>query len=166
MTDSATESLLAIPGGAGDGPAADVRVQVQEALRGLAKAWRAHLLYEGHSPTLDRIVEGVRESMGRTLDSVPFFTVAVEEREMVWEGVSVYHGEDADRPGFGGVGRSDPARENLAFTLYRDGVRELSFHRGFEREELDELVRLLARVTRLRGDDQDDLLTLLWDRDW
>ncbi|HET7464025.1 MAG TPA: HEAT repeat domain-containing protein [Longimicrobium sp.] len=166
MTDSATETLTQPTGGAPDGAAADVRAQVQDALRGLAKAWRAHLLYEGSSPALDRIVEGVRESLRRTFAGVPFFTVAVEERELVWEGVSVYHGEDTDRPGFGGAGRSDPARENLAFTLYRDGVRELSFHRGFEREEMDELLSLLARVSRLRGEEQDDLLTLLWDRDW
>jgi len=166
MTDSATETLIESAGGAPDGAAADVRAQVQDALRGLAKAWRAHLLYEGNSPALDRIVEGVRESLRRTFGVVPFFTVAVEERELTWEGISVYHGEDADRPGFGGAGRSDPARENLAFTLYRDGVRELSFHRGFEREEMDELLSLLARVSRLRGEDQDDLLTLLWDRDW
>ncbi|HEX9938461.1 MAG TPA: HEAT repeat domain-containing protein [Longimicrobium sp.] len=166
MTDSATQTLPAVSGAASDGADPDVRAQVQEALRGLAKAWRAHLLYEGSSPALDRIREGVRESLARTFAGVPFFTVAVEEREMVWEGVTVYHGEDADRPGFGGAGRADPARENLAFTLYRDGVRELSFHRGFEREELDALLGVLARVTRVRGEDQDDLLTLLWDRDW
>jgi HEAT repeat protein len=166
MTDSATQTLPAVSGAASDGADPDVRVQVQEALRGLAKAWRAPLRYEGSSPALDRIREGVRESLARTFAGIPFFTVAVEEREMVWEGVTVYHGEDTDRPGFGGAGRADPARENLAFTLYRDGVRELSFHRGFEREELDELLAVLARVTRVRGEDQDDLLTLLWDRDW
>ncbi|HET7230695.1 MAG TPA: HEAT repeat domain-containing protein [Longimicrobium sp.] len=166
MTDSAIETLIEPSGAAHDGAAAQVRAQVQDALRGLAKAWRAHLLYEGSSPALDRILEGLRESLHRTFTTVPFFTVTVEEREMTWEGATVYHGEDGERPGFGGAGRSDPARENLAFTLYRDGLRELSFHRGFEREEVSELLSILARVSRLRGEEQDDLLTLLWDRDW
>lgn len=166
MTDSATETPIQASGGAPDGADPTVRAQVQDALRGVAKAWRAHLLYEGSSPALDRIVDGARESLHRAFAVVPFFTVAVEERELTWEGVTVYHGEETDRPGFGGAGRSDPARENLAFTLYRDGVRELSFHRGFEREEMDAFLSLLARVSRLRGEEQDDLLTLLWDRDW
>jgi len=164
MTDSATETLVPASRGAPGAAAPEARALVQEALRGLAKAWRAHLLYEGHSPALDRIVEGLRESLQRTFTDVPFFTVAVEERELMWEGAAVYHGEDG--PGFGGAAqRGDPARENLAFTLYRDGVRELSFHRGFERDELDAFLRILARVSRVRGE-EDDLLTMLWDVDW
>ncbi|HYH81815.1 MAG TPA: HEAT repeat domain-containing protein [Longimicrobium sp.] len=157
MTQSATQTLAVTPGGAPEG-AADVRVQVQEALRGVAKAWRTHLLYEGKSPALDRIVEALRETLRRTFAAVPFFTVTVEERELLWEGVPVYHGEDG--------ARGEGVRENLAFTLYRDGVRELSFHRGFEREEVDLLLELLARVSRMRGEEQDDLLTMLWDHDW
>jgi len=158
MTASATETLSPAPGGANLDAAADVRVQVQEVLRGLAKAWRTHLLYEGSSPALDRIVEALRDTLRRTFAEVPFFTVAVEERELLWEGAVVYHGEDGPR--------GESVRENLAFTLYRDGVRELSLHRGFEREELDLLLAVLARVSRMRGEEQDDLLTLLWDHDW
>lgn len=164
MTDSATDTLIEASDGARNGAAPEARVLVQDAMRGLSKAWRTHLLYEGNSPALDRIVETLRDSLRRTFADVPFFTVAVEERELVWEGAVVYHGEDGERPGAGG--RSDPARENLAFQLYRDGLRELSFHRGFEREEIDAFLNILARVSRMRGEDQDDLLTLLWDTDW
>jgi HEAT repeat protein len=104
------------------------------------------------------MVEQLRESLRGLFARVPFFTVAVEERELLWNGVSVYHGED-------GAPSSASFRENLAFAMYRDGLREVSFHKGVEREELDAFLDVLARVARVR-DDQDDLLTLLWDRDW
>ncbi|HEX5723929.1 MAG TPA: HEAT repeat domain-containing protein, partial [Longimicrobiaceae bacterium] len=53
----------------------------------------------------------------------------------------------------------------LAFLLFKDGVRELSFYPGFERDDLDTFLALLAQVHRARPD-EDDLLTLLWDHDW
>jgi hypothetical protein len=161
MTDTTLQAPA--PPAAGIADAAELRAPVQDVLRGLAKAWRTYLLYEGRSPALDRIVEQLRESLRSTFTLAPFFTLAVEERELLLEGAPVYTGED------GGDHRQpsrDGFRENLAFVMYRDGLREVSFHRGFEREELDALLEILARVSRLRGDEQDDLLTLLWDRDW
>lgn len=166
-----TDATLATPGTATAAAAddAEVRAAVQGALRGIAKAWRAHLLYEGSSPALDRIVDQLRETLHATFALVPFFTLAVEERELLWNALPVYqgddgggaaHGRDGDRAREGGG-----FRENLAFALYRDGLREVSFLRGFEREELDAFLAVLARVSRVR-DEQDDLLTLLWDRDW
>jgi HEAT repeat protein len=162
MTDIATQTLLATPTAGRSPEPAEVRAQVQDAIRGLAKAWRTYLLYEGRSPALDRIVDSLRETLRQMFTRIPFFTLAVEERELLWEGVVVYQGDDGDRP----LGGPASSRENLAFTLYRDGLREISFHKGVERDELDALLEILARVSRLRGEDQDDLLTLLWDHDW
>lgn len=162
MTDTVLQTPLQSPAAGRAPEPAEVRAQVQDAIRGLAKAWRTYLLYEGRSPALDRIVDSLRESLRQMFTRIPFFTLAVEERELLWEGVPVYQGDDADRP----LGGPASSRENLAFTLYRDGLREISFHKGVERDELDALLEILARVSRLRGEDQDDLLTLLWDHDW
>ena len=169
MTES---TLAATPQGpaAASADDAELRAAVHGALRGLAKAWRAHLLYEGQSPALDRIVEGLRETLRETFTRMPFFTVAVEERELFWNGLSVYHGDESAERAVHARDhlreqREGGFRENLAFAMYRDGLREVSFHKGFEREELDAFVEVLARVSRVR-DEQDDLLTLLWDRDW
>jgi HEAT repeat protein len=70
---------------------------------------------------------------------------------MEWEGASVFHSDE---------------RDNLAFLLYRDGIREVTLHPGFEDDELPLLVVILAQVHRVRGADEDDLLTLLWEKDW
>jgi HEAT repeat protein len=150
MTDAALHPALEASASRGDAEGA--RAGVQEAVRGLSRALRSILLYEGsQNPAVERVLEELRERMAGLWRTVPQFRVGVEERELQYEGAPVYHGED---------------RESLPFLLYRDGVRELTFHRGFEREELDAFLAILARVQRVRGEDQDDLLTLLWDHDW
>ena len=134
-------------------PGADAatRAEVQEVVRGFARALRTHLLYEGHSPALDKFVESLRARMAGLWEKLPHLNVQVEEREILWEGIAVFNaGEE---------------RENLAFSLYKDGVRELSFMPGFEEDDLDAFLGILARIHRLRLD-EEDLLTLLWDHDW
>jgi hypothetical protein len=148
MTQTAPLLLEPDAGTPGGDPAA--RADVQEVVRGFSRALRTHLLYEGHSPALDKFVESLRERMGALWDRLPYLNVQVEEREILWEGAAVFSGEE---------------RDNLAFLLFKDGVRELSFMPGFEGDDLDGFLGILARIHRLRLD-EEDLLTLLWDHDW
>jgi HEAT repeat protein len=131
-------------------PVPAVRGEVHEVLGGFSRALRTHLLYEGQSPALDRFVETLRERMRSLWGHTRFLQVQVSEREILWHGEPVYVGEE---------------RENLAFLLYRDGVREMSFMPGFEEADLDAFLGILARIHRLRTD-EEDLLTLLWEHDW
>lgn len=129
-----------------------LRAEVQEVLRGVGKALRTYLLYEGSGPALERFMESLQHRLAAFWARAGHFTVQVEEHEILFEGATVYHaGEDRS--------------EDLAFLLYKDGVRELSFWAGFETAELAVLVEILARVHRVRSD-EEDLLTLLWDHDW
>src|SRR5262249_13571374 len=53
--------------------------------------------------------------------------------------------------------------DGLAWRLYKDGIRELRFLPGVER---DELVRFLEIVRRGRVGDEDDVVTQLWENDF
>src|SRR6266705_361514 len=55
--------------------------------------------------------------------------------------------------------------DNIAWLLYKDGIRELKMLEGFEQEELGVFFNLLQRV-RKATDDDDDLLTLMWEREF
>jgi HEAT repeat protein len=134
-----------------DGPSAAEREAVQELVRDLGRSLRVHLLYEGNNPAVDRFVDAVRTRMAGLWEGFQRLALHVEENEVLWEGVPVYRGETRS--------------EDFAFLLYRDGVRELVFLPGFEDEELGVFLEILVRVQRLKAD-EDDLLTLLWDRDW
>jgi len=150
MTDSLLHTADGLSHAHGAVPDAQ-RNEVREVVHGVAKALRAYLLYEGNSPALDRFMESLRGRMVALWEQLHELTLSVDERELLWEGLSVFQSDE---------------RENLAFLLYRDGIREISFRPGFEDEELQELLVMLARVHRERGADHEDLLTLFWERDW
>ena len=63
------------------------------------------------------------------------------------------------------VYESHDRKDSLAFFLYRDGLRRLSLHPEVERTELTAFLTCLNRVA-LHENDQDDLVTLLWERDF
>jgi hypothetical protein len=63
------------------------------------------------------------------------------------------------------VYESSDRNDSLAFLLYRDGVRRLSFHPGLELDELRAFLGCLNRVAVL-ANDQDDLVTLFWEQDF
>jgi HEAT repeat protein len=128
-----------------------LRAEVREVVQGVSKALRAHLLYEGKSPALDKFMELLAARMRQLWEHVPHLTLTVEERELHWKGAAVFQSDE---------------RDNLAFLLYRDGVREITLRRGFEEEELQRLVEILAHAHQVRGADEDDLLTIFWEKDW
>ncbi|HEX2188443.1 MAG TPA: hypothetical protein VHG51_06065 [Longimicrobiaceae bacterium] len=132
-------------------PSPAEREAVQELVRDLGRSLRVHLLYEGNNPAVDRFVESLRGRMAGLWEHLGRVSLQVEEKEVLWAGEPVYRGETR--------------AEDLAFLLYRDGVRELTFLPGFEVEELAAFLDVLVRVQRLK-EDEDDLLTLLWARDW
>ncbi|HYR11714.1 MAG TPA: HEAT repeat domain-containing protein [Longimicrobium sp.] len=150
MNATALHLVPAEPDAPPGGDAA-TRAEVQEVVRGFTRALRTHLLYEGPSPALDKFVESLRARMAGLWERLPHLNVQVEEAEIQWEGIAVFSAAEE--------------RENLAFLLYKDGVRELSFMPGFEGDDLDAFLGILARIHRLKLD-EEDLLTLLWDHDW
>ena len=58
-----------------------------------------------------------------------------------------------------------PLEGNLAFVLFRDGIRELILYRGVEPEELTMLVDIVARVDAIDRWEHD-LVTTMWEADF
>ena len=54
--------------------------------------------------------------------------------------------------------------EGVAFALYRDGIRELSFHKGLEQEELFSFLEAITSCIK-SSLPEDDLVTLFWEKD-
>jgi HEAT repeats len=75
----------------------------------------------------------------------------VEEDRLLYEGERVYS--------------YDASRDNLAFILFRDGVRLLSLHPGLLEEEVEALTDCLAHADDL-ADAEHDLVTRFWEQDF
>jgi len=52
--------------------------------------------------------------------------------------------------------------DDLAFLLYRDGVKWIEFHRGVESAEIAALFRILNRHRAVRDEREGDVVTALW----
>lgn len=125
---------------------------VDAALRQVEKAMRAHQLYEGNrqNPTYARALDLSRAAFAALWEQAPSVTLLVADTHFTWYGAAV-------------LVQEDKAGDSIPWTLYKDGVRELTLSEGFENDELGRLLDLLPRARRAQTLD-DDLLTMLWEQ--
>ncbi|CAN5673471.1 hypothetical protein BH23GEM6_BH23GEM6_10280 [soil metagenome] len=123
---------------------------VEDFLRALSTATRSFRLYGGESPMLGRFVEALKQKLTVLFDPVPLVRLHIDEEQISWEGRSVYPSgsESADLP----------------FLFYKDGIRVLTLLSGFE-SEAEKFLALLSRAPLIK-EDEDDLVTLLWQADF
>jgi HEAT repeat protein len=124
---------------------------VEEMIKLLAKAIRAHQLYLPNNPMYQRSVELLRGSFAPIWEHVDELALIVTESEFKWSGVSV-HSESSKG-------------ESLPWIFYKDGVRELRILRGFETDEIEALLGIVQRARTATPED-DDLLSMLWEKDF
>jgi hypothetical protein len=126
--------------------------QVEELVRTLVKAARAFQMYLPNNPMYQRSVQALRDAFNPIWSNVPELTLKVVETDLLWEEQVVYH---------------QPSKtESFAWTLYKDGLRQLTVRPGVEDGEIVQLLETIARARLLAADAGDDLLTLLWERDF
>jgi hypothetical protein len=140
------------PGGpsAPAGPSFDALVD--DALRQLVKTFRAHQLYLPNNPMYQRALDTMRAAFASVWAHVPTLVLTITEDAILWEGRSV-------------LSEPDRASDSLPWLFYRDGIREMILEPEFEREEAGEFFLMLQRA-RKATPDEDDLPTMLWERDF
>ncbi len=116
----------------------------------LSKALRSYQLYDRNNPVYRRFVGNLVEAFERVWAVRDEIQVLIEEDRLIWMGEEIY--------------RDEARGSSLSFLLFRDGLRDLTFRKGIERDELEVLLDVLHRVRSVRQD-ADDLVTLLWDMD-
>ncbi len=125
---------------------------VSELLKAFVKAVRAHQLYLPNNPMHARSLEAVKETFAVIWKHTDELVLQIVEAQLQWEGRVV-------------LDEGEKTSDNLAWLLYKDGIRELTLLRGFENEDLPTFFGLLQRA-RKATDEDDDLLTLLWEREF
>jgi HEAT repeat protein len=143
--DSEIETDTTSVGGALD-------AEVGEFFVAFVKTVRAAQLYVQGNPLLHQFTADLRRRLSLLWERVPSLSVTVHESELRWLDNPVY------REKLGG-------QDNLAFQLYRDGVRRIEFHPGVEDDELRRFIDVLRLAKTLR-EEEDDLLTLMWNCDF
>lgn len=116
----------------------------------LSKTLRSYQLYDRTNPVFLRFVGNLRDAFGIVWNERDDLQILIEEDRFLWLGEEVY--------------REENRSASLAFLIYRDGIRALTFRRGLEGDELEEVLDVLHRMRSARQQ-EDDLVTLLWDLD-
>ncbi|HSG47333.1 MAG TPA: hypothetical protein VLA43_05870, partial [Longimicrobiales bacterium] len=133
-----------LPGGDSDLYTIPV-AQIGEFFVTLGKALRAFQLYDENNPVYQRFVQALSTAFLGLWEELDELHVLVDEERLTVEGEEVY--------------RNATRSESLAFLLYKDGIRSLTFRPGIE-EESKTFLKVLNQA-RLARADGDDLVTLL-----
>jgi hypothetical protein len=115
------------------------------------KAYRELRLYPLGHPTARESLENLAAVVTEHLEQWGPLTLGVQENSLVSEGEVVYLHETS--------------RDNLAFLLFRDGIRSLSLQPGCAVEEMEALADCLSHADDLASMEHD-LVTALWERDF
>src|SRR5436305_3524279 len=125
---------------------------VEELLRLVVKAGRAHQLYLPNNPIYKGALDALRGGFTAIWTHVDELTLTLTESEILW---------------YDHVVLSEPSKssDSLSWLCFKDGVRELKFLKGFEDKEVVALLGILQRARKASAD-EDDLLTMLWEADF
>lgn len=125
---------------------------VEETLKVLVKAARAHQLYLHNNPTYLRALDVARAAFAPIWEQTDELVFDVTETELRWEGQPVLQ-------------EPEKATDNIPWMMYKDGIRELRLLKDFERHELVALLDILQRSRKV-SPEEDDLLTMLWEQEF
>jgi hypothetical protein len=121
---------------------------VEEMLRLLSRAVRARLLYLENNPTYHKALETLKASFSPIWAHADELVFEITDTQILSDGHAV-------------ITEAEKTADALPWILYKDGLRELTFARGVEHQEIVDLVQVVAKVRK--GGSEDDLLTLLWE---
>jgi HEAT repeat protein len=133
------------PTGAGDQDLAAIK----HLLTLLDKTFRTVRIYGANNPVARKFVQQFYQELSSHLAIQPSLAFLVQRFELYYQGELVY--------------QNTSPTENLAFKLYADGIRELSFNQGLTQEDLSYFLETLQGDYDTENE-EEDIVTRLWDR--
>ena len=124
---------------------------VIDVLQSLSKAIKTLKLYPDTSRLRQKFITELVAKFKGFLDEYGDLILKIKKSEFFYMGEVVY---------------SNPSlEESIAFKLYGDGIRELTFTEGLSEEELFDFIDIVTRDYKKEGED-DDTVTKLWEKDF
>jgi hypothetical protein len=132
----------------------DVDALIDKQVRDIASLFsKAAKNYQVYLPNNRMFLASLTEFAGalqKFLYDHETLSLVVAEFELHYGGKAVYENPDK--------------HQSLAFRMYRDGVRLLSFHKGISTKELLDLLEALSKCMEI-DNLEEDFVTLLWEKD-
>lgn len=107
--------------------------------------------YLPNNPLVQRSKTELHEEMTHFLETRDIISFEVTDREILYKDNSLYDNDDK--------------AHSIAFLLYRDGLRLISFHKGLSLEELNCLLQITSQGMK-NPEEETEIVSSLWNADF
>lgn len=121
-----------------------------EALQALVKAKRNLRLYPSNNPIYEQMAKDTYRKVMKYFDFADTMELTITRNEIKLGNETVFKAEGNE--------------DNLALFLFRDGLRTLTITSALDEDEMLDLLEVLSTDTD--KEDMEDLVTLLWEKDF
>lgn len=122
---------------------------VKDVILHLTKTTKTLKIYLPNNPIYQKFLQELQSRFDSHLQEYEDLRLTVKQYALCYKGQVVY--ENTNR------------LENFAFKLFVDGIRELTFQEGIDKDEITSLLEIIGREYDPSNPD-DDMVTLLWER--
>lgn len=123
----------------------------RDTISAFIKAIKAFRFYPPDNPTLKGFGDQLFKKFQFFLNKYQSFVVQVGEYDLSFKGKVLYENRDV--------------KTSLAFSLYKDGLREIRFVKGLEEWEIQGIIDILKH-SEMINQLEDDVVTLMWEKDF
>ena len=117
----------------------------------LIRTIKTYRFYPADNPAIKAFRDQLVKKMQFFLNRYQSFVLQVGEYDISFKGKLLYENREI--------------KTSLAFLLYKDGLRELRFAKGVEEWEVEGLIDLIKQTDSI-NQLEDDLVTLIWEKDF
>ncbi len=115
------------------------------------KAFSLIKLYPPENPSVAKSIDLFNNQMGEFLNEYEELAIEVGEFSFSYKGEIVFQGEERSK--------------SLPFLFHKDGIRELSFHKGLDKGEIHEFFKVISEVADLPPEDAD-IVNSIWEKNF
>lgn len=123
---------------------------IRDIFKTLTKTVKTFNVYPNDNPIYRKFAADLFEKFSAFFEANEELPVEVRQHSLWYRENEVFHSEE----------RTD----NVALLLFADGIRQISFHRGLVPEEVVDFIEILMRSQRAETRDEDDIVTLFWEK--
>jgi hypothetical protein len=126
-------------------------VAASHVVEGLLKARKILRMYPDTNPIYMKNLKDISDKFHDYFNCSDNLVLRFARNDIYVESDSVYN--------------SSQKQDNLALLFFKDGIRELTFHKDISEEELEEFIKIIS-LEFDRETIEDDIVTLLWQKDF
>lgn len=123
--------------------------RAKKAIQFFRKTYFLAKIYPPENPSVKTALDLFDRELRKYLDEYEELIIEVGEFSFSYKGEVVF--QDIEK------------KKSLPFLFYKDGIRELSFHKGLDEKELQDFFRTLKEVSDLPPEDTD-VVSAIWEK--